>query len=60
MMRYSRGVVLVLARHRIEKMPQRPLAIVGMDAVDPVLMGLVDRVRRQAVDDQIFRRAAVA
>ena len=35
------------------------LAVVGMDAVDPVFVGFVGRVRRQAVDDQIFRRAAI-
>ena len=30
-----------------------------MDAVDPILVGFVGRVRRQSVDDEIFRGAAV-
>ena len=53
------GVVLVAAGKRIEKLFDRALAVVGMDAVDPVFVGLVGRIRRQAVDDEIFRRAAV-
>ena len=36
------------------------LAILGMDTPDPVLMGLVGRIRRQSVDQQIFRRPAIA
>ena len=30
-----------------------------MDPLDPVFVGFVGRIRRQAVDDEIFRRAAV-
>ena len=30
-----------------------------MDPRDPVFVGFVGRIRRQAVDDEIFRRAAV-
>ena len=35
-------------------------AILGMDAPDPVLVGLVGRIRRQPVNQQIFRRPAIA
>ncbi len=35
------------------------LAVVGVNALNPVLVGFVGGLRRQAVDDQIFRRAAV-
>ena len=40
-------------------MLDRSLAILGMDAVDPVLVGLVGRLGRQAVNEQIFGGAAV-
>ena len=40
-------------------MLDRPLAIVGMDAVDPILIGLVGRLGRQPVDEEIFGGAAV-
>ena len=53
------GIVLVAAGKRIEKMFDRAFAVVGMDALDPVLVGFVGRIRRQAVDDEIFGRAAV-
>ena len=52
-------IILALARQRVEEMLDRPLAIVGMDAVDPILMGFVGGLRRQAMDDEIFRGAAV-
>ena len=35
-------------------------AIVGMNAPHPVFVDFVGRFRRQAVDQQIFRRAAIA
>jgi hypothetical protein len=35
-------------------------AILGMDAPDPVLMGLVGRIGGQPVDQQIFRRPPIA
>ena len=53
------GIVLVAAGKRVEKLFDRPLAIVGMDSLDPVFVGFVGRIRRQAVDDEIFRRAAI-
>ncbi len=37
----------------------RPLAILGVDSTDPVLKGLVGRLGRQTVNEQIFRGAAV-
>ena len=54
------GVVLILARDRVEKLPLRLLAIIGVKTPDPVVVGLVGRFGRQSVDDEIFRRAAVA
>ena len=40
-------------------MLDRSLAIVGMDSADPFLVGLVGRLGRQAVNQQIFGGAAV-
>ena len=54
-----RAVLLALTRQRVEELFQRWLAIVGMDAVDPVLVGLVPGVGRQAVDDEVFGRAPI-
>ena len=53
------GVVFVRPGQRIEEVLDRRVAILGMDAVDPILMRLVDGIRRQPVKHQIFRRAAV-
>ena len=53
------GIVLVAAGKGIEKLFDRALAIAGMDPLDPFFVGFVGRIRRQAVDDEIFRRAAV-
>ena len=55
----GRGIILVAAGEGVEELLDRMLAIVGMDPVDPVLMGFVGRIGRQPVDDEIFRRAAV-
>ncbi len=52
-------VVLVTAGKRVEKLFDRAFAVLGMDARDPVFVGFVGRIRRQAVDDEIFRRAAI-
>src|SRR5260370_25596158 len=54
------GIVFVPARDGIEKMPDRRLAILGVDAIDPSLMRLGGRVRRQAMEDEVFGRAAIA
>jgi hypothetical protein len=40
-------------------MCDRRLAIVRVDAVDPILIGLVGRLSRQPVNEEIFRGAAV-
>src|SRR5260221_10935101 len=40
-------------------MRNRALAILGMDTGDPVLVGFVDRLGRQSVDQEIFGGAAV-
>ena len=53
------GIILVTAGKGVEKLFDRAFAVVGMDALDPVFMGFVGRIRRQAVDDEIFRRAAI-
>ena len=55
----GRGIILVAAFEGIEELLDGALAVVGMDPVDPVLMGFVGRIRRQPVNDEIFRRAAV-
>ncbi len=52
-------IVLALALQDAEQMLDRSLAIVGMDSADPFLVGLVGRLRRQAVNQQIFGGAAV-
>ena len=48
------------ARDGVAEFPFGRLAILRMDAVHPVFMGLIDGVRRQAVNQQIFRRPPVA
>src|SRR3954451_13520733 len=53
------GVVLARAGQRIDEVLHRSVAVVGMNAIDPVLVRLVGGFRRQAVKHQIFRRAAV-
>ena len=40
-------------------MLDRSLAILGMDSADPFLVGLVGRLGRQAVNQQIFGGAAI-
>ena len=52
-------IVLALALQDAEQMLDRSLAILGMDPADPFLVGLVGRLGRQAVNQQIFGRAAV-
>src|SRR5438552_3160112 len=37
----------------------RPLPIVGVDSTDPIPVGLVNGLRWQPVDEEIFRGAAV-
>ena len=44
----------------IAEFPFGGFAVLGMDALHPVLMGLVGGIRRQPVNQQIFRRPAVA
>src|SRR4029077_15568565 len=53
------GVFPGTPRLRIEELFQRWLAIVGMDAIDPILVALVPGVGRQAVDDEVFGRTAI-
>ena len=53
------GIVLALALQHVEQMLDRSLAILGMDSADPFLVGLVGRLGRQAVNQQIFGGAAV-
>lgn len=50
-----RGIVANIARDGITEFLFGGFAILGMDAPDPVLMGFVDRFRRQPVNQQIFR-----
>ena len=52
-------IVLALALQDVEQMFDRSLAIVGMDSADPFLVGFVGRLGRQAVNEEIFGRAAV-
>ena len=52
-------IVLALALQHAEQMLDRSLAIVGMDSADPFLIGLVGRLGRQAVNQEIFGGAAV-
>ena len=52
-------VVAARALDGVEKVPFRPLAILRMDAVDPVPMRFVCGVGRQPVNRKIFRRAGV-
>ena len=54
-----RGIVANVARDGIAEFLFGGFAILGMDAPDPVLMGFVDRFRRQPVNQQIFRRPAI-
>src|SRR5262249_47552482 len=54
------GIVLAAGLEHAEQVPDGPLAVVGVDARDPVLIGLVGVFRRQPVDQQIFGGAAVA
>ncbi len=50
-----RGIIANLTRDGIAEFPFGGFTILGMDAPDPVLMGFVDRFRRQAVNQEIFR-----
>ena len=50
---------LVALSQRAEEVLDRLLAILGMNSVDPILVGLVGRVGRQPVDDEVFRGTAV-
>ena len=54
------GVVADVAGDGVAEFLLGGFAILGMDAPDPVLVGLVGRIRRQPVNQQIFRRAAIA
>ncbi len=54
------GVFARVAGDRVAEFPFGRFTVPGMDALDPILMGLVGRVRRQPVDQQIFRRPAIA
>ena len=55
----GRDIVFVTAGERVEELLDRALAVLGVNPVDPVLMGLVGRIGRQPVDDEIFRGAPV-
>ncbi len=52
-------IVLARAPEHAEQMFDRPLTIFGVDPADPIPIGLVDGLRRQPVNEQIFRGAAV-
>ncbi len=52
-------IVLARAPEHAEQMFDRALAIVGVDSADPIVVGLVDGIRRQPVNEQIFGGAAV-
>ena len=55
------GVIVAnVARDGIAEFLFSGFAILGMDAPDPVLVGFVGRFRRQPVNQQIFRRPAIA
>ena len=54
------GIVFVAASDGVKKMLDRRFAILGVDAIDPSLMRLSSRVRRQAMEDEVFGRAAIA
>src|SRR5581483_6351799 len=53
------GIILVRSFDGIEEVPDGCFAILGMNAVDPVLVRLVGGIWWQAVDYQIFGRTAV-
>ena len=48
------GIVFVLACDGVEKLLDRRFAVLGVDAIDPSLMRLGGRVRRQAMEDEVF------
>ena len=52
-------VILALALQRTKQMPDRSLAVLGMDSFDPFPVGLVGRLGRQTVNQQIFGGAAI-
>ncbi len=52
-------VVLAPAAQHVEQMFDLSFAILGVDSIDPIVIGLVDSLRRQSVDQEIFRGAAV-
>ncbi len=58
-MRYSARIVLALALQYAEQMLDRSLAVLGMDSTDPFLVGFVGGLGRQAVNQEIFRGAAI-
>ena len=55
-----RGVVADIVCDGVAEFFLGGLAILGVDAPDPVLVGFVGRIRRQSMDLQILRRPAIA
>jgi hypothetical protein len=53
-------MILIPARDGGEELLLGGFPVVGMNAVDPVLVTLAGRLGRQPMDQQIFRRAAIA
>src|SRR4051812_129847 len=54
------GIIAHAAANGIAKLLFGSFAIGRMDPAHPVFMAFVDRIRRQPMDQQIFRRAAIA
>ena len=55
----GRDIVFVTAGEGVEELLDGAVAVLGVNPVDPVLMGLVGRIGRQPVDDEIFWRTTV-
>ncbi len=53
------GVVFAAPGESFEEVLDGGIAVVAMDAIDPILVRFLGRLRRQAVDDEVFGRAAV-
>ena len=51
----GRGIILAHTLQRAEEMLDGLFAVFGMNPVDPVLVGFIGRIGRQAVDNEIFR-----
>jgi hypothetical protein len=60
MIRYCNGVITHIACDGLAEFFLGRFAVIGMDALNPILVGFVHRIRGQPVNQQIFRRPAIA